>query len=174
MSLPKWDQQDLVCEPAVPKAEANGGDSDSVHVTSVRRSASAATQPRPPPPVARRSPRLSASTATPKAPSSSSSSSIIRRSLSARTAPMSSPSPLMRRLQIGIRGSAKSGTSEKSLHHYLTREVLPHLDHYRNRMSFEQGWYQRLVCIFRVRPIVTHPFIHQAIRTVLGQRWTSY
>ena len=29
----------------------------------------------------------------------------------------------------------------KPLRHYLTREVLPHMDHYRNRLSFHRGTY---------------------------------
>ena len=46
MSLPIWDAEDLGCEPAAaPKEEANEAGSCTMHhVTSVRRSASAATQ----------------------------------------------------------------------------------------------------------------------------------
>ncbi len=47
--------------------------------------------------------------------------------------------PLIRRLQeAGLRSSERMA-SQKSLRHFLSKEVLPNADHYRHRLSFPSG-----------------------------------
>ncbi|XP_040581713.1 bumetanide-sensitive sodium-(potassium)-chloride cotransporter [Lepeophtheirus salmonis] len=47
------------------------------------------------------------------------------------------PSPSSRRLS--RKRSSFQFTTQRSLRHYLTREAIPHADHYRNKMSFAKG-----------------------------------
>ncbi|CAB4060327.1 SLC12A2 [Lepeophtheirus salmonis] len=50
---------------------------------------------------------------------------------------MKKPSPSSRRLS--RKRSSFQFTTQRSLRHYLTREAIPHADHYRNKMSFAKG-----------------------------------
>ncbi len=89
-------------------------------------------------------------------------------------------SPVFRRLhETGLRASGQFG-SQKSLRHFLTKEVLPHADHYRHRLSFPEGegggGAGLLLLSLAIVPLINNvlcPISKKATQRRRGPPWTS-